>query len=90
MTDVMRLLGLTCRLVIVAYRWTVSPLLHALFPGMGCRFHPTCSEYALECFKSYAPWNALYLSVRRVARCHPYHPGGYDPVPDSDPKGRKP
>jgi hypothetical protein len=69
------------RILILAYRWTVSPILHALFPGLGCRFHPTCSEYAAECFATRAPWSALYLSVRRIARCHPFHPGGHDPVP---------
>lgn len=77
-------------LLIQGYRWIVSPALHALFPGLGCRFHPTCSEYALECFATHAPWKAVYLSIGRVIRCHPYHPGGYDPVPSPDAKRRTP
>ncbi len=83
-----RLLSLPFWLTIQAYRWIVSPALHTLFPGLGCRFHPTCSEYALECFTTRTPWHALYLSVRRIARCHPFHPGGYDPVPTPDAKRR--
>ncbi|MEE2753390.1 MAG: membrane protein insertion efficiency factor YidD [Candidatus Latescibacterota bacterium] len=74
--------------LILAYRWIVSPALHSIFPGLGCRFHPTCSEYALECFTNWPPWTALYLNIRRIARCHPFHPGGYDPVPAKKPDQR--
>lgn len=79
-----RAIALPFQAVLVAYRWVISPALHALFPGLGCRFHPTCSEYAREAFASRPPWTALYLSLRRVTRCHPYHPGGYDPVPPAE------
>ena len=79
-----RMVGLPFRALILSYRWVLSPALHAVFPGLGCRFHPTCSEYALECFATQTPWMGLYLSARRIARCHPFHPGGYDPVPSHD------
>ena len=46
-----------------------------------CRFTPTCSQYALEAFRKYGPIKGLYLSVRRILRCHPFGGSGYDPVP---------
>ena len=52
----------------------------ALIPRT-CRFEPTCSAYALEALNRHAPLPAIGLIVRRVLRCHPFHPGGYDPVP---------
>ncbi|MBN1241851.1 MAG: membrane protein insertion efficiency factor YidD [Spirochaetales bacterium] len=58
------------------YRVAVSPL----FPP-SCRYHPTCSAYALEALKRHGPVKGLGLSVRRILRCHPFHPGGFDPVP---------
>jgi uncharacterized protein len=90
MNRLYQMLSLPFRILIHGYRWVVSPVLHALFPGQGCRFHPTCSEYALECFTTRAPWTALYLSIGRIFRCHPFHPGGYDPVPTPEAKQRMP
>ena len=58
------------------YQLAVSPLL----PG-ACRFTPTCSQYALEAFRKYGPVKGLYLTVRRLLRCHPWGGSGYDPVP---------
>lgn len=59
-----------------SYQILISPL---LLPA--CRFHPTCSQYALEAVERFGPGRGSWLALRRIARCHPFHPGGYDPVP---------
>lgn len=64
------------KLPIHAYRKLISPLLPP-----SCRFYPTCSEYALEAIDVHGPLRGGWLAVRRIARCHPFHPGGIDPVP---------
>lgn len=46
-----------------------------------CRFYPTCSRYAVEALQVHGPIRGLWLAIRRVLRCHPFHPGGFDPVP---------
>ncbi|NMG42659.1 membrane protein insertion efficiency factor YidD [Aromatoleum toluvorans] len=58
------------------YRYAISPML-----GRNCRFHPSCSEYAAEAVQRHGALKGGWLAVKRVGRCHPFHPGGYDPVP---------
>lgn len=62
-------------LIIKAYRYAISPL----FPA-SCRFTPTCSAYSMEAINRHGFFMGLYYSVRRIIKCHPFHPGGYDPV----------
>ena len=62
--------------LIKAYRYTISPLL-----GPRCRFYPTCSAYALEAIELHGSIRGIWLTLRRIARCHPWHEGGCDPVP---------
>ena len=58
------------------YRGAISPYLPP-----SCRYTPTCSQYALEAVEKYGALKGGYLALRRILRCHPFHPGGYDPVP---------
>lgn len=58
------------------YRYALSPML-----GPCCRFHPSCSEYAQQAISAYGVLRGGYLTLRRLLRCHPWHPGGHDPVP---------
>jgi len=58
------------------YQLTISPLL-----GPVCRFEPSCSRYAMECLRLHGAWRGSLLSILRLGKCHPFHPGGYDPPP---------
>jgi uncharacterized protein len=62
--------------LIKAYQYLISPFL-----GPSCRFHPTCSHYAIEAISEHGVLKGGYLSVRRIIKCHPLHEGGHDPVP---------
>jgi hypothetical protein len=64
------------QLPIQLYRWLISPML-----GTNCRYHPSCSAYALEAIEKHGAARGSWLSVRRVCRCHPWGGDGYDPVP---------
>jgi putative membrane protein insertion efficiency factor len=66
---------------VIAYQWTLRPIL-----GCNCRFHPSCSEYALDALKTHGAIRGGLMSAGRILRCNPWNPGGYDPVPP--PRGR--
>ncbi len=66
-----------CIKIIWMYRYFISPLL-----GYHCRFHPSCSEYATEAVTQRGVWMGGWLTLKRLMRCHPGYPGGYDPVPE--------
>ena len=81
--DLQRLMGFPSWLIrqfllglIQIYRYAISPLL-----GQRCRFHPSCSAYAAEALTRYGLLKGVWLATKRVLRCHPFHPGGHDPVP---------
>ena len=61
------------------YRYGISPML-----GRNCRFHPSCSEYAMDAIRSHGAFGGTWLALKRLGRCHPFNPGGYDPVPEPD------
>jgi putative membrane protein insertion efficiency factor len=69
-------LGVVAVILIRIYQWTISPLL-----GQNCRFHPTCSQYAVEAVQSFGALRGSWLALKRLGRCHPWHPGGFDPPP---------
>ncbi len=74
--------SISSRLFIAAvrvYQRTLSPLLAVLFRS-GCRFHPTCSEYAVQAVARYGVWRGAARALGRLLRCHPFHPGGHDPL----------
>lgn len=62
--------------VIRGYQRYISPL-----TPPSCRFHPTCSHYTYEAIEKYGAVKGVWLGMKRIARCHPFHPGGFDPVP---------
>lgn len=62
--------------LITMYRYTLSPLI-----GQNCRFHPTCSCYAHQAIDQLGLFKGIVLTIKRILKCHPLHPGGFDPVP---------
>jgi putative membrane protein insertion efficiency factor len=73
----------------LASSWTVKPVIAMLrfyqsfvspFTGVSCRFHPSCSEYSIQAFTRYGLLAGALKTVLRLGKCHPFHPGGYDPV----------
>lgn len=63
-------------LIVRAYQMVLSPLLPP-----ACRYYPSCSNYAIEALEKYGAWRGGGMAVRRILRCHPFRPGGFDPVP---------
>ena len=61
--------------IVRVYQKYISPL-----KGRTCRFYPTCSDYTIQALKKYGALKGSYLSIRRILRCHPFHPGGHDPL----------
>lgn len=62
--------------LIQGYRYLISPFL-----GPRCRFHPSCSQYAMDAYQKYGVIKGSWMTLRRLARCHPWGGSGYDPVP---------
>ena len=71
-----RALTLPLIAIVRLYQVTLSPFL-----GGQCRYHPTCSAYAIGALTDYGPWRGSLMTLRRIGRCHPFARGGYDPVP---------
>jgi putative membrane protein insertion efficiency factor len=65
-------------LLIRGYKKGISPLL-----GNNCRFYPTCSAYTYEAIETHRVFRGIFLGIKRILKCQPFHPGGYDPVPGS-------
>ncbi|WP_258807788.1 membrane protein insertion efficiency factor YidD [Pseudidiomarina sp. CB1] len=61
------------------YQWFISPLI-----GPRCRFQPTCSQYAIEAIQKHGMMRGFWLASKRISKCHPGHPGGFDPVPKTN------
>ncbi len=76
MKTVWQILSFPFIILIKLYQWIISPWL-----GQKCRYTPTCSHYAVEALKKYGPVKGLWLTIRRVSKCHPWGGHGYDPVP---------
>ncbi|MBN2830432.1 MAG: membrane protein insertion efficiency factor YidD [Candidatus Cloacimonetes bacterium] len=72
----MRLLNSLPILLLQLYKRLISPM----FPPT-CRFTPSCSTYSLQAFRKYNFFKATFLSLKRIIKCHPFHPGGFDPLP---------
>jgi len=70
-----QLAGASLRVAVRGYQLLLSPLLPP-----SCRFYPTCSEYFLEAVRIHGPGRGAWLGTKRLLKCHPFHPGGYDPI----------
>ena len=67
---------LVLKFLIRVYQVALSPLL-----GPNCRYYPTCSQYAIEALETHGAFKGTWLTIKRISRCHPWHEGGFDPVP---------
>jgi len=73
----MTVIGKIMRGAVRVYQLVIVPVM----PAGGCRFHPSCSAYALEAIESHGPVRGAWLALKRIGRCHPWGPAGVDPVP---------
>jgi putative membrane protein insertion efficiency factor len=73
-----RALSFVLIVLVRAYQWTLSPAITLVF-GQVCRYEPSCSHYFIEAVEKYGPVHGAWKGVRRIARCNPWHAGGYDP-----------
>jgi len=76
MKQLLQILSFPFIVLIKLYQWIISPWL-----GSKCRYTPTCSHYGIEALKKYGPIKGLWLTIKRISRCHPWGGHGYDPVP---------
>lgn len=76
-----RIVAFPLIVLVKIYQFTLSPIM-----GRQCRYHPTCSWYALEALRTHGGFTGAVMTIRRIARCHPFAKGGYDPVPSPAPK----
>ncbi len=76
MKIMLRILSLPFIAIIKLYQLVISPWL-----GPSCRYAPTCSQYAIEALKKYGPFKGLWLTIKRISKCHPWGGHGPDPVP---------
>ncbi|MFW6297361.1 MAG: membrane protein insertion efficiency factor YidD [Desulfosalsimonas sp.] len=70
--------------IIKLYQTLLSPVI-----GPRCRFYPSCSEYAFESIRRFGSVRGVWLAAGRLVKCHPFHPGGFDPVPEAYPSGEQ-
>jgi len=70
----------TILFILKFYKKVFSPILHSLIPGAGCRFYPSCSNYTYQAINKYGFLKGGLKSLKRILRCHPFNPGGYDPL----------
>ena len=70
--------------IVKGYRYTISPYL-----GSHCRYYPSCSNYAISALESHGILKGLHLTLKRLFRCHPWHEGGFDPVPEKTAKNKE-
>ncbi|RCL31360.1 MAG: membrane protein insertion efficiency factor YidD [Puniceicoccaceae bacterium] len=67
------------------YQWAFSPMKYFIFGSSeSCRFHPSCSNYAIGALRRYGFFRGSILAIKRLFRCHPWNPGGHDPVPEKE------
>jgi uncharacterized protein len=77
---VARVVVLALRTVVFAWRYVIAALLPGGASSGGCRYHPSCSQYAVDALRTHGPIRGTWMATKRVARCHPWSRGGHDPV----------